>query len=151
MLCVDAARSGTLIFSGSKDSTVRAWVLGADGVFGCAALARGHAASVTAVAVAQPPAKNPDLCPFVVSASSDLTIKMWLLPGSLALGQASESEPLMLAAHYTRQAHEKDINCVATAPNNKMIASASQDKTIRLWAAEDGKLLGTLKVFGIIR
>ncbi len=31
------------------------------------------------------------------------------------------------------------------APNNKLFASGSQDRTIKLWSVSDGSLLGTLK------
>ena len=42
-------------------------------------------------------------------------------------------------------AHEKDINAVAVAPNDKIIASASQDKTIKLWSVPDLNLIATLR------
>lgn len=42
-------------------------------------------------------------------------------------------------------AHQKDINCVCVSPNDKIVASASQDKTVKLWTSDKFELLGMLK------
>ena len=36
------------------------------------------------------------------------------------------------------QAHDKDINAIAVAPNDKLFASASQDRTAKLWSVTNG-------------
>jgi U3 small nucleolar RNA-associated protein 13 len=41
-------------------------------------------------------------------------------------------------------AHQKYINAVKISPNDKMIATSSQDKTIKLWDAKSLTLLKTL-------
>jgi U3 small nucleolar RNA-associated protein 13 len=41
--------------------------------------------------------------------------------------------------------HEKDINALCVAPNDALLASASQDKTVKLWDTKDLTLVGTLK------
>ena len=41
-------------------------------------------------------------------------------------------------------AHQKYINVAKFSPNDKMIATASQDKSIKLWSAKDLQLLATL-------
>ena len=35
------------------------------------------------------------------------------------------------------ESHEMDINCVAWAPNCSLLASASDDETVKLWVLED--------------
>jgi U3 small nucleolar RNA-associated protein 13 len=74
----------------------------------------------------------------VVTASQDKTLKVW----DMATLEGNETK---LHARYTVHAHDKDINCVDVSINDKYIATASQDKLCKLWAAEDGKLLGTFK------
>uniref|UniRef100_A0A1B0BDR2 U3 small nucleolar RNA-associated protein 13 C-terminal domain-containing protein n=1 Tax=Glossina palpalis gambiensis TaxID=67801 RepID=A0A1B0BDR2_9MUSC len=42
-------------------------------------------------------------------------------------------------------AHDKEVNCVTYSPNNKIIATASQDKLAKLWSAETFTSLGILR------
>lgn len=44
----------------------------------------------------------------------------------------------------TIMAHQKYINCVRISPNDKMIATSSQDKQIKLWDAKNLSLKATL-------
>ena len=44
----------------------------------------------------------------------------------------------------TIMAHQKFINAVRVAPNDKLIATSSQDKSIKLWEAASLSLKGTL-------
>jgi WD40 repeat protein len=46
---------------------------------------------------------------------------------------------------FAQKAHEKDVNTVAVAPNDKLCASGSQDKTIKIWKTENLSLAGVLK------
>jgi U3 small nucleolar RNA-associated protein 13 len=50
-----------------------------------------------------------------------------------------------IKSKYTHQAHDKDINTVAIAPNDKVFVTGSQDKAAKVWSCEDGRLLGTCK------
>jgi len=41
-------------------------------------------------------------------------------------------------------AHQKYINVAKFSPNDKIIATASQDRSVKLWSAKDLHLLATL-------
>jgi U3 small nucleolar RNA-associated protein 13 len=59
------------------------------------------------------------------------------------------------ATHYgvesvqTVIGHEKDINSIAVAPNDKLIASASQDKTIKVLNIQFANCFNTNKQYWI--
>lgn len=161
VLCLDASPCGQFLASCGKDKQLRVWDLRRRT---CVAVAVGHAEAVGATAFSRqrasyrPPAtkhkvkSNADSLAFVVTASVDCTLKRWNLP--LSLLQESDTEDWehrgiiparSLMASQTVRAHEKDINMVAVAPNDSMIATASQDKTVKLWNASDLTLKATLK------
>ena len=54
-------------------------------------------------------------------------------------------EPLdVTSASLTVMGHQKYINAVKVSPNDKLIASSSQDKTIKIWNSADLMLVQTL-------
>ena len=53
--------------------------------------------------------------------------------------------PLLETARRSVRGHEKDVNCLAVSPDDAMVASASQDRTVKLWRSADLELLGVLK------
>jgi len=54
--------------------------------------------------------------------SSDRTLKVWSLDGLLD----GVEQPLNLKAKAVVAAHDKDINCLAVAPNDSLVCSGSQ-------------------------
>jgi U3 small nucleolar RNA-associated protein 13 len=42
-------------------------------------------------------------------------------------------------------AHDKDVNALSFSPNDGILATASQDKTIKLWQVPSLVLLATLR------
>eukprot|EP00574_Skeletonema_japonicum_P011228 CAMPEP_0201732264 /NCGR_PEP_ID=MMETSP0593-20130828/28350_1 /ASSEMBLY_ACC=CAM_ASM_000672 /TAXON_ID=267983 /ORGANISM="Skeletonema japonicum, Strain CCMP2506" /LENGTH=387 /DNA_ID=CAMNT_0048225209 /DNA_START=1 /DNA_END=1160 /DNA_ORIENTATION=- len=117
----------------------------------CAALATGHTEAVGSVALSNKigcynvggkSAEN-GAGAFAVTASKDRTLKVWPLPGSAVLDRSDEE--ITLQARLSIRAHEKDINIVSVAPNDSLIATGSQDKTVKLWRSSDLALHGTLK------
>lgn len=45
---------------------------------------------------------------------------------------------------YILEGHEDEVNCIAFSPDGTMLASGSNDKTVKLWQVSDGTLLHTL-------
>ena len=85
---------------------------------------------------------------FAVTVSLDRTLKRWNLPGSAdlnACANSKDAEKISLDAFISARAHEKDINVVSVAPNDSLVATGSQDKTVKLWRSTDLVLMATLK------
>ncbi|XP_042294532.1 transducin beta-like protein 3 [Sceloporus undulatus] len=135
VLGLDVFRKGRMFASCAKDKSVRIWLMSEDGKVYCIAQGLGHANVVGALSCSRMKET------FVVTASQDHTIKVWHLPESLPV-KKKESELEILVAQVTVKAHDKDINTVAVSPNDKLIATGSQDKTAKLWSCKDCGLLG---------
>ncbi|EDQ86160.1 uncharacterized protein MONBRDRAFT_33929 [Monosiga brevicollis MX1] len=137
VLTLAVSADGRFIASGSKDNTVRIWYPNEDtGVFEPVGVGKGHAHAVGAVAFSCK--RNA----FVVSTGTDTTLKRWKLD---PIAQRAEGEVVELKADYTVRAHEKDVNAICVAPNDKLVATASQDKLIKLWDAATGAERQTLR------
>ena len=68
---------------------------------------------------------------YLLSGSADKTLKLWNIAALKKKAVGSESEEIS-SAKNTILAHDKDINCAKFSPNEKLIASASQDRTIKV-------------------
>ena len=227
VLCLDSGSDGTVLISGSKDSTARVWApisvfpslralagsraanqIGNHNVslplegnlptglndWQCVAICDGHAESVGAVAMArqtqntlgenaQVPGDVGDhgdgraqRLKFTFTGSQDRTIKMWDLSDVSGVVKASVSPPhspnfnidpeprgnggtrglaapVRCKSLFTLKAHEKDINSLDVSPNDRFLASGSQDKTAKVYGIEYStspvrgsfKLIGTCK------
>lgn len=132
--CLDVSEDGAWILTGAKDSEARLWRFdAAAGRFEHYATFIGHAGAVTACALPKLAGGAPK---FVVTASADLTVKKWKVP---------KTPGDVRAADYTRRAHDKEINAMAVAPNDQYFASASFDKTAKVWDLESGETVGILR------
>eukprot|EP00124_Ichthyophonus_hoferi_P004237 Ihof_evm1s443 gene=Ihof_evmTU1s443 len=143
VLAVDVSMDGQHVITSSKDTTLRLWRCVKDDEgnvsFPCLAIGTGHTEGVGAVAFSK---KAPN---FVVSGSQDRTVKLWSTADFCEMGSEVPSEPEALQARMTQKAHDKDINAIAVAPNDRMFATASHDRTAKVWSTSDMSLLGTLK------
>jgi len=222
VLCLDCSSGGTVLISGSKDSTARVWAptsvplslqalagsraatqIGNDNDTGnlpdgssdwqCVAICDGHAESVGAVAMARQTQNTPgenvpvpgdvddhengrnSRLKFTFTGSQDRTIKMWDLSGVSTVVKAHSpldssnfdvdpesrgnegtqglAAPVRCRSLFTLKAHEKDINSLDVSPNDRFLASGSQDKTAKVYEIEYStspvrgsfKLIGTCK------
>ncbi|KAJ0177205.1 hypothetical protein K1T71_007214 [Dendrolimus kikuchii] len=122
-----------LFVSSSKDNTVRIWLQTPDDRITCLAIGARHTASVGSVFTSQ------TSCNFFTSVSQDNCLKVWNVPKDIETNTNQK-----IKSHHTELAHQMDINCVTVSPNDKMIATGSQDKTAKLWT-DNITLLGILK------
>ncbi|ORX94019.1 WD40 repeat-like protein [Basidiobolus meristosporus CBS 931.73] len=139
VLCMDERRDAGFFVSGSKDNTARIWSINLDAEeaedrFKCVGTCVGHTEAIGAVAISR---KSTD---FMITGSQDRTIKCWDIS---ELDFENPDDSFKPHAMYTFKAHEKDINSVAIAPNDKYFATGSQDKTAKIWNAADGQLVAT--------
>lgn len=109
----------------------------------CVAIAQGHTEPVGAVAIAHNGATYLSHKAFIVSGAGDKILKRWSLPVHL-IEKQEDDYVMPLSPSHSIRAHEKDINCLAVSPNDQLIASASQDKSIKLWSAQDLSAIATL-------
>lgn len=133
------------IASASKDNSIRFWNTdplrkNPPEIPICSAIALGHVGGVTAVC--WPHLDNS----FVLSVSTDCTLKMWNMKN---LPPPGPDGIVQLMVSGATKAHTSDVNCVAISPDDKIYATGSLDKTIKLW--EFNKKMSTFVSFGILR
>lgn len=153
IICLDVDWSGHWLATGAKDNTARLWRLDpSTSSYNCFAIFAGHAESLGAIALPRgqptdgPAVKNPAAYPpeFLLTGSQDKTIKRW--DTAKLKYDPHATEPHRGAkALFTRVAHEKDINAIDSSPIAPLFASASQDRTIKIWSLEDGSVAGILR------
>lgn len=132
--CLEVSDDGLWILTGSKDSDARLWNWDSSSeAFVCHTTFRGHVGAVTACGLSRSLNKPS----FLLTASSDLTVKKWKIP--------KESGTVVKGSDYTRRAHDKEINSLAIAPNDEYFATASFDKTAKIWSLDSGETVGILK------
>ncbi|KIR81841.1 U3 small nucleolar RNA-associated protein 13 [Cryptococcus gattii EJB2] len=139
ILCLAVSPNHQWLVTGSKDHTARVWApttcAQGDGyTWRCIAVCEGHAESIGAVAFAQKVSEDGH-ARFLFTASQDRTIKMWDLT-PLSASPSSSSSPIRPRSMATLRAHEKDINSLDIAPNDKFLVSGSQDKLVKLYAID---------------
>ena len=150
VICLDVDSSGCWLATGAKDNTARLWKIDHEqGLHEHYATFTGHAESIGAISFAQ---GCPDLASFtkpshhrppnfLITGSQDKTVKRW----TIADAKSRSTSQAVSRALYTRKAHDKDINAIAVNHNNAFFASASQDRTVKIWSVEEGEVQGVLR------
>ena len=149
IICLDVDWSGHWIATGAKDNTARLWrVDSAANSFTCHTTFTGHAESLGAIALPHnipPESSSAFTAPldhppaYVLTGSQDQTIKRWEISRENTVARKAPR------TFYTRKAHDKDINAIDISHNNQFFASASQDKTVKIWVSEEGEVQGVLR------
>ncbi|KKK17663.1 hypothetical protein AOCH_002487 [Aspergillus ochraceoroseus] len=152
IICIDVDWSGHWLATGAKDNTARLWRLDPKtSSYTCFAILTGHAESLGAISFPRDsppqntPAYNDPLShppQFIITGSQDRTVKRWNIG---KLGPTNAETPHTPKAIFTRKAHDKDINALDVSPSSALFASASQDRTVKIWSTEDGSVVGVLR------
>lgn len=152
VLALDCSADGRILISGSKDNTVRVWspVDEQPGQWVCVAVGEGHAESIGALSISKK--TGVPMPSFLVTGSQDRTVKLWDLTGVPSSAESSIISPRKLSSLVTQKAHDKDVNSLDISPNDRLLATGSQDKTAKIFeiqyhqgARASLKLVGTLK------
>ncbi|XP_066545260.1 transducin beta-like protein 3 [Amia ocellicauda] len=138
ILSLDVFRKGSMFASCAKDNSIRLWRMNTKTAeVCCVAQGFGHANAVGTICCSRLKES------FVATGSQDCTIKVWDLPVSLRTKEGPKVEDL--TARVTEKGHDKDVNSVAISPNDKLLASGSQDRTAKLWTTSDLALRGVFR------
>lgn len=146
VICLAVDWSGHWLATGAKDNTARLWRIDpANDSYICVAVLTGHAESLGAIALPPgvpqessaaftDPLSHPPA--YVVTGSQDRTVKRW---------DVTKDIKQKIRAKYTRKAHDKDINAIDIDPSGSLFASASQDRTVKIYSAAEGEAIGVLR------
>lgn len=128
----------------SKDRTVRVWDLKHDR---CVAVGDAHSKSVSCVTFARTNKRS-----FFVTSSDDKTVKLWdmtqvneQISKFDKSGSFTEKDIIQLSPEKSINAHMKEINQIALSPNDEFLATASSDKTVKIWRTESMELVKTIQ------
>ena len=123
ILDVQFSRTGSLIASSARDSTVRLWVPDLKGDSTELKAAAGQAA----VRSVQFSPDNQKL----LTASDDKAVKVWAVQRTKFISSLTE--------------HTNWVRCARWSPDGRLIASCSDDRTVKVWDVSSGTCIHTFQ------
>lgn len=151
VITLDVDWSGHWVATGAKDNTAKLWRVDPENnSYTCWATFSGHAESIGAVALPKTTPKESSAAhsdplnhppSFLLTGSQDQTVKKWEIPRT----PQEKGQKTNVRSAFTRKAHDKDINGITVQSSGSLFASASQDKTVKIWSVEEGEVVGILR------
>lgn len=150
IITLSSPGSSDLLLSGGRDFSIRLWQLDAIN-FNLQCVAKflnAHTSTVTSISFATPmnkfeekKSKLPSRSLTFASVCQSGSLKLWSLEPTSdekeeILNNADTLTTYKFSLKYAAVAHSKEINSICFAPNNKIMATASQDKTVKLWKTD---------------
>ncbi|KAM7344473.1 transducin beta-like protein 3 [Cochliomyia hominivorax] len=136
VMSLSSSGASNMLLSAGKDFTICLWQLDKENakLICLAKHINSHTATIGCISFAY------NCSNMFASVCQSGSLKVWSLKS-----KTKHKDDYEFTVKYAAVAHDKEINCVAFSPNNKIIATASQDKTAKLWSADSNSILGTLK------
>lgn len=125
--------NGKLLASASWDKTIKLWCVNT-GKLICTLT--GHRLQVTAVAFSP----NGD---FLASSSCDRTVMIWQIPTTEPLELLSGQKTIENRPNSTLAGHVWAVLAIAFSPTLPILATAGDDKIIKLWDTNTGQVIRT--------
>ncbi|MEM7773385.1 MAG: NB-ARC domain-containing protein, partial [Cyanobacteria bacterium P01_A01_bin.37] len=122
-----------LLVSSSGDRTIKIWQLPTGKLL---TTLRGHTEQISTL----------EICPsgnHLVSASNDHTLKLWDI--SQWVGSSGIDNGATTTVIATLTGHTRQIWTMALSPDGTMLASGSNDQTVRLWDIPSRRLFNTIR------
>ena len=124
-----------LIITSSKDNTIRIWkiIYNDNNIYEnikCIGILKGHSESVNCADINIKKNNKDNL---IISGCKDGSIKLWNLDSNNNDELNNEDITEINESLASKAIHDDEINAIKFAPNGKIFASASYDKTIKLF------------------